>query len=79
MLQPEESISSGAFEDRSSPDTLPTAHDDLEYADEEFRSPLQLPDSDDDDDLEREEVAAFGRSVGLKQGSEAMIDLDDSD
>ncbi|KAI0764823.1 hypothetical protein C8Q74DRAFT_1206105 [Fomes fomentarius] len=78
VLQPEESRSSGTFEDPSSPDTLPTTHDDLEYADEEFGSPLQFPDSDDDD-LEREEVAAFGRPVGLKEGSEAMIDLDDSD
>ena len=35
-------------------------------------SPLQFPDSDDD--LEKAEVAAFGRPVGLE---EAMVDLDE--
>ncbi|KAI0827195.1 hypothetical protein BC628DRAFT_1371381 [Trametes gibbosa] len=52
----------------------PTTHDDLEYADEPD-SPLHIPDSDDD--LEREEIAAFGRPMG--HPAEKLVDLDDSD
>ncbi|TFK91893.1 hypothetical protein K466DRAFT_628822 [Polyporus arcularius HHB13444] len=53
----------------------PAVHDDLEYADE-LDDPLSIPDGDSDDELEKEEIAAFGRPVGLEEG---MIDLDDSD
>ncbi|KAH9855590.1 hypothetical protein C2E23DRAFT_874672 [Lenzites betulinus] len=49
-------------------------HDDLEYADEPD-SPLHIPDSDDE--LEREEIAAFGRPMG--RPAEKLVDLDDSD
>ncbi|KAI0746488.1 hypothetical protein C8Q80DRAFT_1219897 [Daedaleopsis nitida] len=55
----------------------PATHDDLEYADlDEAGSPLAFPDSDDDE-LEKEELAAFGRPMGLSEGK--MIDLDDSE
>ncbi|KAH9896607.1 hypothetical protein C8Q73DRAFT_686215 [Cubamyces lactineus] len=53
----------------------PATHDDLEYVDDPD-SPLHIPDSDDDE-LEREEVAAFGHPVGLSGGK--FIDLDDDD
>ena len=45
----------------------------MEYADDPD-SPLFIPDSDDEE-LEREEVVAFGRPVGLFGGK--FIDLDD--
>ncbi|OJT02547.1 DNA replication licensing factor mcm10 [Trametes pubescens] len=57
--------------------SAPATHDDLEYVDEPD-SPLRIPDSDDDDDeLEKDEVAAFGRPIGLS--AEKFVDLDDSD
>ncbi|KAI0330123.1 hypothetical protein GY45DRAFT_1324208 [Cubamyces sp. BRFM 1775] len=59
----------------ASSSSAPATHDDLEYADDPD-SPLHIPDSDDDE-LEREEVAAFGRPVGLSGGK--FIDLDDDD
>lgn len=55
--------------------STPATHDDLEYADESD-SPLRIPDSDDDE-LEKDEVAAFGRPMGLS--TEKLVDLDDSD
>ncbi|KAI0718404.1 hypothetical protein C8T65DRAFT_763318 [Cerioporus squamosus] len=54
----------------------PAVHDDLEYADE-HDDPLSIPEGDSDDELEKEEIAAFGRRVGMN--SETMVDLDDSD
>ena len=39
---------------------------------------LPLPFSDSDDELEREEVEAFGRPVGLLE-TPAMVDLDSDD
>ncbi|KAI1798437.1 hypothetical protein LXA43DRAFT_875943 [Ganoderma leucocontextum] len=55
----------------------PATHDDLEYA-EEAGSPLAFPESDDDE-LEREELKAFGKPVGLTEEAEGLVDLDDSD
>ena len=43
---------------------------------DEAGSPLHFPDSDDDD-LERQEVEAFGRPVGLTEPAADMVDLDD--
>ncbi len=53
----------------------PATHDHLEYADEPG-SPLRIPDSDDDE-LEKDEAAAFGRPIGLS--AEKLVDLDDRD
>lgn len=55
--------------------STPATHDDIEYADEPD-SPLRIPDSDDDE-LAKDEVAAFGRPIGLS--AEKLVDLDDSD
>ncbi|KAI0353346.1 hypothetical protein OH77DRAFT_1483713 [Trametes cingulata] len=60
--------------------TTPATHDDLEYTGDSADSdPLEIPDSDDE--LERQEVAAFGRPIGLgvSTSEEKLVDLDDSD
>ena len=61
----------------ASSSVAPATHDDLEYADDPD-SPLFIPIPDsDDEELERDEVVAFGRPVRLFGGK--FIDLDDDD
>ncbi|KAI0363154.1 hypothetical protein BV20DRAFT_1126452 [Pilatotrama ljubarskyi] len=79
VRRPEASTSNAPSVSQSG-STTPATHDDLEYADDSSDSdPLDIPDSDDE--LERQEVAAFGRPIGLglSESEEKLIDLDDSD